>query len=457
MPQPIPQTLPAQKRLKDFQEVSLGFPKKVTLEEARRCPQCHEPPCVPGCPLGIDIPGFIRLLREGDPVGAFKKIKEQNEFPSLCGRVCFAPCERICVLEKEEAPIGIRALERFAADHGRHKVFPGKKPNPTGKKVAIIGSGPAGLTAAVQLARKNYQVTIFEALPKAGGILRYGIPEFRLPKLILDSEIEEVRSLGVDILTSCLIGENLTLDELFQKKFEAILLSVGTGSPQVFEVPGTNFNGVYYAKMLLMQINFSPSSLLKNTSVLRIGQRMAVIGANPSALDTARVCLRLDPKKEVHLIFDTTHEDMRIHPQDREEAKKEGIKLEGLTRVLEILGEDNKVVSGLRCIRLDFADPNKTGKWELIPVPDSEFDLNVDTVIIAEDYQPNLRWRQRISGLKWNEDGTLWTDLTTAMTSHPGIFAAGDVTSLKGDIVKAMADGKKAAAGIDQYLKIKSK
>ena len=404
-----------------------------------------------GCPLGIDIPGFIRHLREGNAAKAYTKIRDQNSLPSVCGRICTAPCEASCVLNDEGSPIGIRALERYASDFGRAKISKRNQVFSTGRKVAIVGSGPAGLTAAAELAREGYQVTIFESFDKPGGVLRYGIPEFRIPKKILDNEINDIKALGVKVQTNTLIGHTTTLEEI-QRDFSAVLLATGASIPKFVNIPGTSLGGVYYGEEFLMRVNRAKNSLFsRGVPKLPIGRRIAVIGSGNTALDCARIGVRFG--REVTLVFRRTEEDMYVSPEDRALAKEEGIRFEPLTQPVEICSGPNNFVGGIKCVHMDFADPQHTGQWEIMPVPGSEFTLDVDTVVIAVGHNPNSLLSKELASLKINKDGTISTDEKRGMTSIPGVFTAGNVKTNAGPVVDAMASGKKAAREIDQYLK----
>ncbi len=455
MQQPSVKNLPKDKRIKSFKEVSLGFSKKICVEEARRCPQCADPVCMRGCPLGIDIPGFIRLLREGDPKAALEKIREQNSLPAVCGRICTAPCEEACILSEENAPIGIRALERFVADYGRSKSSHKRIGVRNNKKIAIIGSGPTGLSAAATLARLGYPVTIFEVHDLPGGVLRYGIPNFRLPKNILDSEIEEIKSYGVEIKTNILIGQTLTIEDLLKQGFQAVLLALGAGAPKLVDLPGDNLGGVYYDNEFLMRVNeLKENNFFKIESSFYVGPRMAVIGSNFAALDCARMGVRL--QRQVMMIFSHTEDDMQVHGQEKEYAKEEGVQLESLVKPLEILSNDHHFVAGLKCLRMDFADANSTEQsahWEIKAVEGSEFVMDVDTVILAMGQKTNSLISRLFPKVRVNERGFIWTDPATGSTSMSGVFAGGNVTTGAGPVVDAIAAGKKAAENIHRYLK----
>jgi glutamate synthase (NADPH) small chain len=453
MGQPTVKTQAPEKRAKDFSEVSLGYPKKLAFEEARRCPQCLNPVCMRACPLGIDIPRFIRFLREGDAVKAYAKIREQNYFSSICGRICSAPCEAACILKEEGAPpIGIRALERYATDFGRSRSAKRPQTSLNRKKVAVVGSGPAGLAAAMELAQQGYPVTIFESFDKPGGILRYGIPEFRIPRRILDDEMNEIKALGVKMEMNFLVGHTATLEELRKQDFAAILLATGAGVPKFRDLPGANLGGVYYGEEFLMRVNRAKSSMFsRKLDKLPLGRKVAVIGSGNTALDCARSAVRLS--REVTLIFRRTEEDMRVRKDESAYAKEEGVHFEPMVKPVEILAGANHFVRGLKCVRMDFADTEGAGKWQIAPVPGSEFVIDADTIVIAIGHKPNSLVNKHITELAVNDDGTVKVKDQGGATSIPGVFAAGNVQTNAGPIVEAIASGKRAAQEIDHYLK----
>jgi len=453
MGQPTVKTQVREKRVKNFGEVSLGFPKKLVFEEARRCPQCVDAACVKGCPLGIDIPRFIRFLREGNVASAYTKVREKNVLPLICGRMCSAPCEAACILNEEGAPpIGIRGLERYASDFGRSRSTKRNQTFLGGKKIAIVGSGPTGLTAAAELAQRGYQVTIFESFDKAGGVLRYGVPAFRIPKKVLDNEINEIRALGVRVEANFLIGHTATLKELMNQDFAAILLATGAGIPKFMDLPGTNLGGVYYGEEFLMRVNRAKGSFFsRKLDKLPIGQKIAVIGSGNTALDCARIGVRLG--REVTLLFRRTEEDMRVKKDERTYAKEEGVHFEPMVKPVEILADANNFVGGLKCVRMDYADTDGSGNWTITQVPESEFILEADTVVIAVGHNPNSLISKDAPHLKTNKDGTFRVNEKNGMTSVPGIFAAGNARTNAGPVVKAIDSGKKAAEEIDNYLK----
>lgn len=440
---------PAAKRIKSFQETALGFAKKPMVEEAVRCPQCHDSPCGHGCPLGIDVPGFIRLLREGDVAGALNKIREHNDLPGVCGRVCLAPCEKACVLNAHKEPINIRSLERYASDNGRPRFQTRRAVIPTGKKVAVVGSGPAGLTAASRLAKAGLKVTVYEALPLLGGVLRYGIPEFRLPKNVLDAEIEEIRLLGVEFKTNFLIGQSQKVEQLLREGFSAVLLTVGKSHPQFSDLPGADLSGVYYAREILLAANTRYESVFRKDPHPQLGPKVAVLGKGAIALDCARICLRLG--REVTMVLPDTLEDLKAHSHERDQAQQEGLKFEALAQAQEILAGPDGHVIGVKCVRMDFADADGKGTWVLKPVPGSEFVVEAGSVILSTGSK--VAAAGPVSGFKINDNGTVWVDPHTGMTSIKNIFAAGDAAQPMSQLAQAMASAKHAAALVINALK----
>lgn len=446
MAQLKPSFQPAAKRVRNFQEISIGFPKKSMVDEGIRCPQCHTSPCAHACPLGIDIPGFIRLMREGDSAGALSKIREANDLPAICGRVCMAPCEKSCIFSEHKQSIAIRALERYASDHGRPRFASKKTITRTGKKVAVIGSGPAGLVAAAQLAKAGFKVTVHEMMPLLGGALRYGIPEFRLPKNVLDAEIEEIRSLGVEFKTNFAVGQSMKFEQFVGEGYSAVLLTVGKNSLSLLDLPGADLGGVYYAKEILLAANTRFEDQYKKNPAPVIGPKVAVIGHGNAAMDCARTCLRLG--RDVTLMFSETIEDLKVYPDDVELAREEGLKFEALTKPLNILAASpsSNVAAGVQCVRMDFADVN--GKWDLKPVPSSEFVVEAQTVILAAGFKTSMKPLALGANLRTHDNGSLWVDPETLLTSVPHLYAAGDAVSATSSVVDAMASGKKAAQAI---------
>ena len=440
------------KRSKNFDEVSLGYPKKLALEEARRALQCLKPGEKEGCPLGVDIPGFVRALSENHAVEALAKIREQNPLPSVCGRVCTAPCEISGLRNDQDDPPGIRALERFAADFGKPKFAPRKAQIRAGKKVAVVGSGPAGLSAAAALAQKGYRVTVFEAFDQPGGVLRYGIPSFRLPAKVLDEEIQEIKLLDVEFKTNCYAGKSVNLTDLNTQGFEAILLATGAGVPQLQDLPGVNLGGVYYGEEFLLRLDQFRRQREKDTD-LRLGPRVVVLGSQYLALDCARAALRLG--KQVTWVSPEALEDKKVVTEESVYAAQEGVHIEALVKPLEIMGNDRYFARAVKCVRLDYADTRATGHWELTPVPDSGFVIEADSVIVAMGHTPNSLIKRDVPQLKVNDNGTIWTNPNDSTTSMRGVFACGNVVTNTTAVVEAMASGKKAAEHIDNYLKSK--
>jgi glutamate synthase (NADPH/NADH) small chain len=453
MEQPKVAVQPKEKRVKNFHEVALGYSKKVTTSESIRCPQCSDPVCKKGCPVGIDIPGFIRLLREGNVAGAYEIIRQNNPLPSICGRICSAPCEIACVLTDERAPIGIRALERYAGDFGRPRFIRREKIHQSGKRIAVIGAGPCGLTAAAELAKKGYQPTIYEALDKPGGVLRYGIPEFRVPQEILDREVQEIKALGVEIETNVYFGRTMMMDELITKGFSAVLLTTGAGTPKFMEIKGANLGGVYYGEEFLMRVNLRKTNMFSSQKAdFPLGYKIVVIGSGNTALDCARAAARFG--RDVTLVFRRTEEEMRTRFEEREYGKEEGIRFEALVRPLEIISDNEGFVNGIKCVRMDYVEKVNAEELELIEVADSQFVMEADTVVIAIGHRPNVPLMTGAKlNLQFNDDGTIKTNELTGMTAIAGVFAAGNVVTNAGAVVQAMASGKKAAQHIDQYLR----
>ena len=448
--------LSPEERVKNFFEVALGFSEEEAKEEARRCLQCKNPPCVNGCPVEIDIPGFIKLIKEGKQKEAQELIKEKNNLPAVCGRVCphEDQCEAACVLNKKKIPINIGTLERYAADYESvHSPQSTVHRGNLSAKVAVVGSGPAGLTCAADLSKMGYQVTLFESLHLPGGVLVYGIPEFRLPKKIVGSEVEYIKSLGVDIRTDTLIGYTYTIDDLFKEGFKAIFIAVGAGLPQFLGIPGENLNRVYSANEFLTRINLMKAyKFPEYTSPINIGKKVAVIGGGNVALDCARAARRLG--KDVTLVYRRTEKEMPGRIEEIENAKEEGVVFKILTQPLKILGDEKGFVKGLECIKMELGEPDESGRRRPVPVENSHFILDADTVIIAIGQNPNPLLPKVTPDIKTNKDGTISVD-KNFMTSLRGVFAGGDIITGADTVISAMGAGKKAALAIDKYIKWK--
>ncbi|MDP3731429.1 MAG: NADPH-dependent glutamate synthase [Candidatus Omnitrophota bacterium] len=458
----VPQQ-PAKERVKNFFEVALGFSKEEAEEESRRCLQCKDPVCIKGCPVEIDIPAFIKLIKEGKRKEALAKIKEKNNLPAVCGRVCPQEdqCEAVCVLNKKKVPINIGALERYAADYElvhspQSTVHTNKVPStidhrPSTHNVAVVGSGPAGLTCAADLAKMGYEVTLFESLHLAGGVLMYGIPEFRLPKKIVQNEVDYIKNLGVDIKTDTLIGNTYSIDDLSKEGFKAIFVATGAGLPQFLGIPGENLGRVYSANEFLTRANLMQAyKFPEYATPINIGKKVAVIGAGNVAFDCARVALRLG--KEVVLVYRRTENEMPARREEIENAKDEGTLFKLLTQPVRIIDDRKGFVGGLECIGMELGEPDASGRRRPVAIKGSNFVLDVDTAIVAIGQNPNPLLPKVTPGLKTNKDGTICVD-KNFMTSIPGVFAGGDIITGADTVISAMGAGKKAAISIDKYIK----
>ena len=452
---PMPEQ-PADERRKNFNEVALGYTKEDALAEASRCLSCKDPKCVEGCPVNVDIPGFIKLVCEEDFAGAIEKIKGTNALPAICGRVCpqETQCEALCVLGKKGQPVAIGRLERFCADYERQKgVKVPEVPEPTGKKVAVVGSGPAGLTAAADLAKLGHKVTVFESLHKAGGVLSYGIPEFRLPKEIVRQEVEYIKQLGVEFRPNYIIGRIKTLDELCDE-FDAVFLGTGAGLPSFMGIPGENFNGVYSANEFLTRVNLMKAYDAEYDTRVRRGNHVVVVGGGNVAMDSARSALRLGAD-EVSIVYRRGEDEMPARREEIEHAKEEGIIFRLLTNPVRILGDEKFNVTAVECIKMELGEPDKSGRRSPVPVEGSEFTIPADVVVIAIGTSPNPIIFKGSEGLEQNKRGTVVADEETGATSKCGVFAGGDVVTGAATVISAMGAGKKAAKAIDEYLKEK--
>lgn len=446
---------PAKERIKNFLEVTLGFSQEQAKAEAKRCLQCKDPVCIKGCPVEVDIPAFIKLIKEGKYKEALAKVKERNNLPAICGRVCPQEdqCEAVCVLNKKKIPINIGALERFVADYGLKEGLQSKGGVSEKKlaKVAIVGSGPAGLTCAADLAKMGYEVTLFESLHVAGGVLMYGIPEFRLPKKIVQTEVDYIKSLGVDIKTDALIGNTYSIDDLFRGGFKAVFVATGAGLPQFLGMPGENLDRVYSANEFLTRVNLMKAyKFPEHATPINIGKKVAVIGGGNVAFDCARVALRLG--KEVALVYRRTENEMPARKEEIQNAKDEGVLFKILTQPIRIIDDGKGFVGGLECIAMELGEPDESGRRRPMPVKGSNFVLDVDTVIMAIGQNPNPLLPKATPNLETNENGTIRVD-KDFMTSIPGVFAGGDIITGADTVISAMGAGKKAAIVIDKYIK----
>jgi glutamate synthase (NADPH/NADH) small chain len=445
-------------RAKNFKEVALGYTPEMAMEEANRCIQCPKRPCVSGCPVNIDIPDFIKALREGQMADAVIALKNKNALPGICGRVCpqETQCEVKCTLAKQKAPIAIGRLERYVADWERNNKseMPPAAPLPpsTGKKVAVIGSGPAGLTAAADLAKVGHSVTIFEALHIGGGVLMYGIPEFRLPKEIVQNEVSFVKSLGVELILDAVIGKSDTIDELLANGYDAVFLGTGAGLPMFLNIPGENANGIYSANEWLTRTNLMKAYLFPDYDTpLRIGKRVAVIGGGNVAMDSARCALRLGAET-VYIIYRRSLAELPARKEEVENAMEEGIIFKFLTNPTRFLNDSKGWVTGMECIEMELGEPDASGRRRPIPKNGSEFVMKIDTAVIALGTTPNPLIASTTEGLKTTNHGTVVADESTGKTVKDKVWAGGDIITGAATVISAMGAGKRAAADIDKFL-----
>lgn len=445
----------AKVRATNFEEVCLGYNQEEAMIEAERCINCKNAKCIQGCPVAIDIPGFIQKVKEGEIEDAYQVISESSALPAVCGRVCpqESQCEGKCIRGIKGEPVSIGKLERFVADWAtEHNIKPeGAKEN-KGKKVAVIGSGPAGLTCAGDLAKMGYEVTIFEALHEPGGVLVYGIPEFRLPKKdVVAKEIENVRSLGVEIETNVVIGKSITIDQLIDEEgFSAVFIGSGAGLPKFMGIPGENANGVFSANEYLTRSNLMKAFDKNSNTPIMIGKKVAVVGGGNVAMDAARTALRLGA--EVHIVYRRSEEELPARVEEVHHAKEEGIIFDLLTNPTEILTDDNGWVSGMKCVRMELGEPDESGRRRPVTVPDSEFVIELDTVIMSLGTSPNPLISATTEGLEVNKWQCIVADEANGKTTKEGVYAGGDAVTGAATVILAMGAGKAAAKGIDEFL-----
>jgi glutamate synthase (NADPH/NADH) small chain len=456
----IPKKLPMPKqepfeRVRNFDEVALGYTPELAREEASRCLACKTAHCVEGCPVGIDIPGFIRCILEDDLAGGIRKIKERNALPAVCGRVCpqEEQCEKLCVLGKKNEPVAIGRLERYLADW---EAASGSVERPdlvpaNGKRIAIVGSGPAGITVASDLALLGYGVTMFEALHEGGGVLTYGIPEFRLPKAIVRREVEYVKSLGVELHLDFIVGKTRTVDAL-QREFDAIFVAAGAGLPWFMEIPGENLNGVYSANEYLTRCNLMKAFLFPafNTPLKR-ASRVAVFGGGNVAMDAARTALRLGAD-EVHIVYRRSRDEIPARLEELENAEEEGVIFDYLTLPTRLLGNESGWLTQVECLRMELGEPDASGRRRPVPVPGSEFLMPADAVVCAIGNSPNPLIAMTTPGLEIGKKGNVVADEETGRTSRDGVWAGGDVVTGAATVISAMGAGRKAARSIHETL-----
>ncbi len=445
-------------RNKNFLEVALGYTEEQALDEAQRCLHCKNKPCVAGCPVGIHIPDFIAKVAEGDFEGAYQIITQSSSLPAVCGRVCpqETQCEQKCVRGIKGEPVGIGRLERFVADwHNKNVCEAPRKPTPNGHKVAVIGSGPSGLTCAGDLAKKGYAVTVFEALHTAGGVLVYGIPEFRLPKDIVQKEIDGLKALGVDVQTNMVIGRVLSIDELLEQGYEAVFIGSGAGLPRFMNIPGENLKGVYSANEFLTRVNLMKAYQPGSDTPIEHARRVAVVGGGNVAMDAARCAKRLGAE-EVFIVYRRSEKELPARAEEVEHAKEEGIVFHLLNNPTQILGDENGNVKGMECIRMELGEPDTSGRRRPVEVPGSEFTLDVDCVIMAIGTSPNPLIKSTTQGLETQKWGGIIVNEETGLTSREGVYAGGDAVTGAATVILAMGAGKTAATAIDEYIQSKA-
>jgi len=445
-------------RGRHFNEVALGYSLEQAKEEASRCIQCPKRNCVEGCPVNVDIPDFIKAIRDGDMPEAVRILKSKNSLPGICGRVCpqETQCESTCSLAKKGAPIAIGRLERFVADWERANMPKANAPSapaPSGKRVAVVGSGPAGLTTAADLAKLGHSVTIFEALHIAGGVLMYGIPEFRLPKEIVQAEVDYVASLGVKIELDSVVGKLVTIDELLNNGYHAVFLGTGAGLPMFLNIPGENLNGVYSANEFLTRVNLMKAYLFPEYDTpVKVGKRVAVVGGGNVAMDSARCALRLGAK-EVYIVYRRSEAEMPARREEVENAKEEGIQFKLLTNPKKFLGGEQNWVVGMECYEMELGEPDDSGRRRPVVKPGSEFTIDVDEVIVALGTTPNPLIASTTPGLETTKRGTVVADEATGKTKKDRVWAGGDIVTGAATVISAMGAGKLAAADIDKFLR----
>jgi glutamate synthase (NADPH/NADH) small chain len=446
--------------VRNFNEVALGYSLEQAQEEASRCIQCPKHACAEGCPVGVDIPGFIKAIGDGDMPEAVMILKSKNSLPGICGRVCpqETQCEATCSLAKKGAPIAIGRLERFVADWERANMKSADSPTvqtaPSGKRVAVVGSGPAGLTAAADLAKFGHSVTLFEALHVAGGVLMYGIPEFRLPKEVVQGEVEYVTSLGVELQLDSVVGKLVTVDELLDSGYQAVFLGTGAGLPMFLNIPGENLNGVYSANEFLTRVNLMKAYRFPEYDTpVKVGKRVAVIGGGNVAMDSARCALRLGAE-EVYIVYRRSEAEMPARREEVEHAKEEGITFKLLTNPKRFIGDEQNWVVGMECYEMELGEPDESGRRRPVVKEGSEFIIDVDVAIIALGTTPNPLIASTTKGLEITRRGTLvMGEEAAGKTVRRHVWAGGDVVTGAATVISAMGAGKRAAASIDEYLR----
>ena len=444
-------------RNKNFREVALGYSEEQAIDEAQRCLHCKNKPCVSGCPVNIFIPDFIQEVAKGNFEEAYQIIVKSSSLPAVCGRVCpqESQCESKCVRGVKGEPVAIGRLERFVADwHNAHVKEAPQKPAPNGHKVAVVGSGPSGLTCAGDLAKLGYDVTVFEALHTAGGVLVYGMPEFRLPKAIVQKEIDSLKDLGVKVQTNMVIGRVLSVDELMEDGFEAVFIGSGAGLPRFMNIPGENLKGVYSANEFLTRVNLMKSYRENSSTPIQHAKKVAVVGGGNVAMDAARCAKRLGAE-EVYIVYRRSEKELPARAEEVEHAKEEGITFKLLNNPTRILGNEDGFVSGMECVEMELGEPDASGRRRPVEKADSAFVLDVDCVIMAIGTSPNPLIKSTTHGLETQKWGGIIVEEETGLTSRPGVYAGGDAVTGAATVILAMGAGKTAARAIDQYLRDK--
>lgn len=440
-------------RATNYLEVAQGYTKEQAMDEAARCLNCKNKPCMGGCPVAINIPEFIKKITEEDFEGAYKIITQSSSLPAVCGRVCpqETQCEQKCVRGIKGEPVAIGRLERFVADwHNAHSQDAPEKPESNGHKVAVVGSGPSGLACAGDLAKKGYDVTVFEALHLAGGVLVYGIPEFRLPKSIVQKEIDGLKALGVKVETNTVIGRTESVDELFDEGFEAVYIGTGAGLPKFMHIPGENLNGVYSANEFLTRVNLMKAYKENSQTPVMQAKKVAVVGGGNVAMDAARSALRLGAQK-VYIVYRRSEDELPARKEEVEHAKEEGIEFKLLTNPVEIMGNESKFVCGMKCVEMELGEPDASGRRRPVVKDNSEFVLDVDCVIMSIGTSPNPLIKATTKGLDTQSWGGIIAD-ESGLTSREGVYAGGDAVTGAATVILAMGAGKTAAQSIDEYI-----
>ena len=449
---------PPSERIRNFNSVVLGYTPEIAYVEAQRCLDCPVPKCIEGCPAEIDIPGFIKEILKGNLEESYRILKVSNALPAVCGRVCpqEAQCEKTCLLAKK-GPVAIGRLEQYVVEYILDQHIknppPVERMTPTKEKVAVVGAGPAGITTAMDLMRMGYDVTIFEALHKPGGVLNYGIPPFRLPRRILNAELDSIGQMGVPVYVNRVFGKTITYEELMEDGFKAVFLGTGAGLPSFMGIPGENANGVYSSNEYLTRVNLMEAWDFPNADTpVYVGKTVITVGAGNTAMDSARVSLRMPGVEKSYIVYRRSRDEAPARHEELEHAEQEGVIFQFLTQPVEVLRDENNWVKGMKCLRMELGEPDESGRRRPVPVPDSEFVIDCQTILVAIGQRPNPIAMNSIKGLEISRWGTIVVNEQTMMTSVPGVFAGGDATVGASTVIMAVGQGKIAARAIDAYL-----